>query len=114
MFLDLILIGKNMKKLIIATMLMGLTLPALPVLASIDTDRLLTEDYLRNSGYSPETVRMINLKRIDPYAPHKKREVKQNPVSWVKRFYQYIDPATDNQRFGEGMIDPRLDRPSQL
>ncbi|MBQ2870795.1 hypothetical protein IJE86_03725 [bacterium] len=103
-----------MKKLIKTMLLLAITSFALPTFAVIDSDRLLNEDYLRNSGYSPETIRMINLKRIDPYAPYEKKEVKQNPVSWVKRFYQYMDPATDNQRFGEGIIDPRLDRPSQL
>lgn len=101
-----------MKKTILTSfVLCGLCVPAFAV---IDSDRLLHEDYLRNNGYSPEMIRMINIKRVDPYAPYEEKEVKNTPATWVKRFYQYIDPSTDNQRFGEGIIDPRLDRPSQL
>jgi len=103
-----------MKKLIISTLILTLAGCSIPAFAVIDSDRLLSEDYLRNSGYSPETIRLINLKRIDPYAPYKEKEVQTTPVSWVKRFWQYIDPAVDNERFGEGIISPSVDTPSKL
>ena len=103
-----------MKKLIISMLILTVASITLPSLAVIDTDRLLSEEYLRNQGYSPETIRMINLKRIDPYAPHKEKEIKNTPVNWVKRFWQYADPAVDNERFGEGVINPSIDRPSGL
>ena len=103
-----------MKKLIIPILILTVTSITLPSLAVIDTDSLLSEDYLRNQGYSPETIRMINLKRIDPYAPHKEKELQTTPVGWIKRFWQYVDPAVDNERFSEGVINPGIDRPSGL
>lgn len=103
-----------MKKLIISTLIAAAASIALPSLSVVDTDRLLSEEYLRNQGYSPETIRMINLKRVDPYAPRKEKEEQTTPVSYMKKFWQYIDPAVDNERFGEGIINPSVDRPSGL
>ena len=106
--------GQIMKKLIILAGLTAFIAGGLQAFAVVDTDRLLTDDYLLNQGYSPEMVRMMKTKQVDPYAPHKAKETPNTPVKWFKRFYQYVDPATDNQRFGDSIIDPRLDRPSQI
>ncbi len=102
---------ESMKKLIISTILLALACGVLPALAAIDTDRLLSEDYLRNAGYSPEAIRMVNIKRYDPYSPYvePKRE-----TNLIKRFVQYMDPLAESGRFGTGIIDPRLDMPSKL
>ncbi len=103
-----------MKKLITLTVLIITATFTMPSLAVVDSAQLLSEDYLRNQGYSPESIRMINLRIVDPYAPHQEKEVKNTPVSWLKRFWQYADPAVDNERFGEGVINPSIDRPSGL
>ncbi len=106
-----------MKKLIISTLVLSFMISGMEAFSAMTTDHMTSEEYLRNSGYSPETVRIINLRKKDPYQPVRVKEPdtgKTRMVNWVKKFYQYMDPATDNQRFGEGIIDPRLDRPSQL
>lgn len=100
-----------MKKIIIPTIILTFFCGLLPAVAVIDSDRLLNEDYLRNAGYSQESIRMINLKRYDAYAPYEEPQKNKN---YIKRFIQYMDPLTESGRFGRGNIDPRLDRPSQL
>ena len=109
-----------MKKLILAVSLIAIAIGGIKAFAVVDTDRCLSDDYLLNQGYSPEMVRMMRTKQIDPYAQHETKAskepkgIKNFTVKWVKRFYQYVDPAADNQRFGNSVIDPRLDRPSQI
>ena len=100
-----------MKRLIISTIFLALACGTLPAISAIDTERLLNEDYLRNAGYSPEAIRMINIKRYDPYAPYEEPPRTNN---LIKRFVQYIDPLAESGRFGTGIIDPRLDMPSKL
>ena len=100
-----------MKKIIISMMVLFFACSLLPVEAVIDSERLLNEDYLRNAGYSQESVRMINVRRYDAYAPYEEPVKNKN---YIKRFVQYMDPLTESGRFGKGNIDPRLDRPSQL
>ena len=100
-----------MKKLIISVALIAFGCSLLPVSAVIDSERLLNEDYLRNAGYSPESIRMIKIRSYDPYAPHEETAKGKN---YLKRFVQYIDPAAESGRFGTSIIDPKLDRPSQL
>ena len=102
-----------MKRLILLSAVIALTACGTQSFAIVDTNRMMSEDYMLNQGYSPEMVRMMNLRIVDPYAPHEEKEVKKTPQAWIKRFYQYLDPATD-YKFGEGIIDPRMDRPSQL
>lgn len=103
-----------MKKLSTLTALLTIIGLSMPAYSIVDTDQLMSEDYLRNQGYSPETIRIMHLKMVDPYAPHKEKEFQHTPVNYIKKFYQYVDPATDNQNFGEAIIDPRLDWPSKL
>ncbi len=100
-----------MKKIIISTIILTFALGLLPAVAAIDTERLLNEDYLRNAGYSPEAIRMINIKRYDPYAPYEEPQYTKNII---KRFVQYMDPLAESGKFGTGTIDPRLDMPSKL
>ena len=103
--------GRNMKKMIIVTILLAITGVLLPAYSTIDTERLLNEDYLRNAGYSPESIRMIEIKRYEPYAPYEEVQTEKN---LFKRFVQYLDPLAESGRFGRGIIDPRLDMPSKL
>ena len=103
-----------MKKLAALTAILTFSGLVLPAYSIIDTNQLMSEDYLRNTGYSPETTRIMKLKMVDPYAPHQEKEFQHTPVNYVKKFYQYVDPATDNQNFGEAIIDPRMDWPSKL
>ncbi len=103
-----------MKKLIMFMALLGFVSAGMSAFAYIDTNRLWSEDYLRNQNYSPETIRMMNLKRIDPYAPYVEEEKENTPVNWGKRLYQYFNPAVDNGKFGTGTINPGVDAPSNL
>ncbi len=103
-----------MKKLMTSTLILTVFSLTLPCFAVIDNERLLSEDYLRNQGYSPETVRMINIKRIDPYADYSVPEEKVTPLTYMKKFWQYMDPALDNERFGKSVINTNIDRPSGL
>ena len=100
-----------MKKLIILAILLTISYSFLPAKAAIDTERLLNADYLRNAGYSPATIDILNAKRYDPYAPFEENKNKKNIFV---RFWQYMDPAVDNGRFGRGVASPNMDRPSQL
>lgn len=102
-----------MKRLILLSTVLALTACGMKSFAIVDTNRLMSEDYMLNQGYSPEIVRMMNLRIVDPYAPHEVKEKRKNAKDWIKRFYQYVDPATD-YKFGDGIIDPRMDRPSQM
>lgn len=105
-----------MKKLMTSTLILTAFSFALPCFAFIDSERLLSEDYLRNQDYSPETIRMMNLKMIDPYDDYIEPESKinLNPLVYMKKFWQYMDPAFDNERFGKGIINANIDRPSGL
>ena len=100
-----------MKKLITTTVLTVIAFNLLPASAAIDTERLLNEDYLRNAGYSPESIRMINIKRYDPYAPYKGPEDNRN---FIKKFIHYMDPLADSGKFGQGIIQPGITGPSKL
>lgn len=103
--------GRNMKKLMITAILLSTSFSLLPAFATIDTERLLNEDYLRNAGYSQAAIDMINVKRYDPYAPYENNKNKKN---FLVRFWHYMDPASDSGTFGRGTAGPKLDRPSGL
>ena len=103
--------GRNMNKLVITTILLTATFNILPAFAVIDTERLLNENYLRNAGYSPATINMINAKIYDPYSPYEEEKEKRNIFV---RFKYYIDPASDNGRFGRGIANPDFSQPDKL
>lgn len=106
--------GKAMKKLIISTAFLALIGSSIQAWAAIDTEQMFSEDYLRNQGYSPHSIELINLRKIDPYAAHKEEEVQNTPLNWTKKFYNYMDPTADGGNFGKGIISPGIDVPSKL
>lgn len=85
----------------------------LSAFAIIDSDYTTSEQYLKNCGYSKETIRLIQLKKKSPYAPIEVEEktVGQKTLGGLKSFWRYLDPAADNHRFGEGEISPDAARP---
>ena len=55
--------------------------------------------YMKNQGYSDETVRLINMQIYDT---HKEKEIDNgNPIgrAW-RKFNAFIDPAYDDGQFG--------------
>lgn len=109
-----------MKK-IFSLLLLGIIFtPILITNAAVDVDYMTSETYLRNNGYSPEIVRLVNEKKKDPYTPEMPRY--KGFAGFFKRIgdfiagcYYYIDPSADNGKFGSrSKISPGLDGPSDL
>lgn len=109
-----------MKK-IFSILLLGIVFsPVLSASAVVETEFMTSETFLRNQGYSPETARIVNYKKTDPYTPQTR---KYNGFGgFFKRIghfladcYYYIDPSSDNGNFANEMIvSPGLDSPSNL
>jgi hypothetical protein len=95
-----------MKKIIITTAIFMFS--NLGAIAMIDSDYSTSEQYLLNRGYSPETIRLINIRKKNPYAlPEVKEENVTQKSSWyAKKLWHYIDPAADNGNFGNSHINP--------
>ncbi len=89
-----------MKKLLFRTFMLSLALIASinlnMVKAEIPADFTSSEQALRQQHYSEETIRLIQLQKVDwTSEPIRKQK---DPI--LVRFYRYLDPASDDKNFG--------------
>lgn len=77
---------------------------ALPAYAELTTADTVSEDYLKNHGYSPvfiqathKSIAEVNGEDMPTYYEHK--IYKKGIVRGVRRFFMYMDPAYDDQSF---------------
>lgn len=75
-----------------------------PALAELTTADTVSEDYLKNHGYSPAIIRatqksiaQANGEETPTYYEH--GIYKKGIVRGVRRFFMYMDPAYDDQSF---------------
>lgn len=78
-----------MKKLSVLLLLLMLT--SLSASAFIDSQYMITGQYLHNTGYSKEVERMVNVTARDPYAPAPETK---NENIW-RRIHNYLIPGID-------------------
>ncbi len=68
-------------------------------------DRTVSQEYLRNNGYSKQIYDTINVSRARALGEefYSSEEIKYRsskaPVRWWKKFHAYLDPAKDDFSF---------------
>lgn len=97
------------KNLLLLVCLLGLSLPASAV---ISPEELASPTYTMQHGYSAEMARLIDLQNTQiTGAP--KTYVNPDPawyetnkfVKFVRNVFIYLDPALDNEKFGDNRIE---------
>lgn len=77
----------------------------MPVSAAISVDQTLSENYLRNNGYSEQLYDTVMLGRAralgEPYYGAKEAQYlkTRQPMRFFKRLYAYFDPAAEDYSF---------------
>ncbi len=77
----------------------------IPAHCAISVDRTMSEEYLRNNGYSKQIYDTVNVGRAralgEEYYSSEEIKFKSSkaPVRWWKRFHAYLDPAKDDYSF---------------
>jgi len=61
--------------------------------AYVDSQHIITEQYLLNTGYSSSAARYIKLNTRDPYAPTDEIYPKRNAKRFFKTLWKKIDPT---------------------
>lgn len=85
--------------------LLALAAFQIPVNASVTTDEAISERYMRNTGYSQQTVEMVTVSNArgvgkEYYTPEEKKLQKSNGfVKFWKKLYAYFDPAAEDYSF---------------
>lgn len=78
---------------------------ALSANAYVDSQFTSSEQFLKNTGYSSDTIKAVNFGKKDPYTPLDENKDKR---SILRKIYNYIDPCSEtNRSFPEHEIDPR-------
>lgn len=93
-----------------------LTIAASPVLAEVDVHTLTEPYYLRNSNYSSETIRLIQLdKHYANGVPVAQKKVKYSDNNFlnataeaIHAAFKYWDPAWDDGKFFTRDIDQQF------
>ncbi len=83
------------------------TLIALPSSASkvLTPEHSTSEEYLKNYGHSDAMVEMIHKTKAkangEAYVTKQNQQLEEDfcLVRWVKKFFMYIDPAMDDNKF---------------
>lgn len=83
-----------MKKLLLIVGLLALTLPAF---AGVDVKETTTPQFLDNYGISDEGIRLIQVQKAA--ADGRAYEAQEQNVNFVRRFFNYLDPARDKGTF---------------
>lgn len=81
-----------MKKLLIATSVLFVS--ALSVHANIDTQHLMTKQFMLNSGYSANMAKYTELIARDPYAPTDDKYPEKNFKYFMKNVWRKVDPTS--------------------
>lgn len=83
-----------------------------PSNASISVEQAMSEQYLRNNGYSEQVYDTMQLGRAralgKPYYGEKETKYikSREPFRFFKRLHAYVDPAVDDYSFYHHDIDP--------
>ena len=92
-----------MKKILSLLTLLAITTTA--GICAVSTSEMMDTTYMKNQGYSDETIRLVN---DQIFSPHKDKFAKEDKSpfrkAWDKLNY-YIDPAHDNGMFGRQNIE---------
>ena len=80
-----------MKKILLATG--AILLAGLSVQANVDSQHLMTEQFMLNSGYSSNMAKYTELITRDPYAPTDDKFPKKNFKNTMKNIWRKIDPT---------------------
>ncbi len=90
------------KLLIVALLAMAFQIPAGAV---VTTDEAISEQYMRNTGYSQQTVEMVsvsNARGVGEEYYTKDEQTLKNSNGFVKfwrKLYAYFDPAAEDYSF---------------
>lgn len=81
-----------------------MSLMAIPASAEFTVDDTVDDVYLKNHGYSKNTIQIVNKKVAETsgnaYVKPAEHEIYETPVAkYVRRFFTYIDPALDDDSF---------------
>lgn len=104
-----------MKKRFLITGL--LILFALPSFAELTVEDTVSQDYMKNNGYSQATInatkKLTAQANGEPLAEAEENKIYRNPaVKFVRRVFMYIDPSLDDHSFmndHEIHTSPRFD-----
>lgn len=92
----------KIKLLLVALLVLTLQIQAN---SATSVDRTMTQDYLRNNGYSKQIYDSINVSRARALGEeyYSSEEIKYRsskaPVRWWRRFHAYVDPGLDDFSF---------------
>lgn len=72
-------------------------------ICAMSNGEMTNETYMKNQGYSDETIRLINLQI---YKPFEEQEKQGTPIgrAW-RKINAFLDPGYDNGQFGQQNID---------
>ncbi|MBP3821383.1 hypothetical protein J6G99_07060 [bacterium] len=90
------------KILLLVTLFMVLQIQAN---SAVSVDKTITEEYLRNNGYSKQVYDTVNVSRARALgeAYYSSEEIKYMKSNKAKKFwrklYQYLDPAAEDYSF---------------
>ena len=93
-----------MDKKLLTTLIIA-TVFQIPVQAVITTDEAISEKFMRNTGYSQQTVEMVSVSNArglgqEYYTAGEKKLKKSNGfVKFWRKFYAYFDPAAEDYSF---------------
>ena len=90
-----------MKKILTLTLM--LLISASAGMCSISNKEMTNETYMKNQGYSDETIRLINMQIYEPFG---EKEKQGTPIgrAW-RKINAFIDPAYDDGKFGQQNIE---------
>lgn len=82
----------------------SLLIATAPAFAELTTSDVVSEDYLKNHGYSPALIqathRSISQANGEENPTYYERDIyKKGFVRGVRRFFMYLDPSYDDQSF---------------
>lgn len=106
-----------MRKILLVLSIIGVL--SSPCFASITPQESMSEKYIKKHGHSAEMSRLIDLQNsqingvessyIKTQETWQKvkypRWCTENRIRWVRKAFQYIDPALDDEKFMQHNID---------
>lgn len=77
---------------------------AIPAFAELTVDDTISQDYLKNHGYSNAiintTQKLVAEHNGEPYTEPVENEMYNQPaIKFVRRLFMYLDPALDDHSF---------------